>query len=466
MHVVKLSSLLRLIRRETPLQTEPEDARYIDHIKAGTDLRKKTGRGDALALFAVSAIRNAREKLTGDPNTVRKNQAYVFHSLKHPAEIDALREIYGRAFFVISCYAPREKRLDALAKKIAKSKGESGAKHFEDAQKLIQLDEEEEGTDLGQNVGKSFPMADLFLDTKLRKDLRTSVRRFAEIIFNFPFHTPTKDELGMFHAKAAAFRSADLSRQVGAVIMTAEGEVVATGCNDVPKAGGGLYWDGESNDHRDFHKGYDSSAIVKKEIIDEVVKRFHGHGLLAPRAVEGGVQHFLEAMLTGEGRDVLKGTKIMNLLEFGRVVHAEMAAITEAARRSFSTKGTILYSTTFPCHMCARHIIAAGIERVVYIEPYPKSMAKDLYEDSLTVDSEHRISGVVRFEPFMGIAPRRYMEFFEMPTRKDEVGKAISWEKRTAIPRLKRAINSYIFMEQRATAFIEATMSEAGFAFS
>ncbi|MDN3612645.1 hypothetical protein QWZ16_23945 [Vibrio ostreicida] len=26
----------------------------------------------------------------------------------------------------------------------------------------------------------------------------------------------------------------------------------------------------------------------------------------------------------------------------------------------------------FPCHNCAKHIVASGIKRVVYVEPYPK----------------------------------------------------------------------------------------------
>lgn len=57
-------------------------------------------------------------------------------------------------------------------------------------------------------------------------------------------------------------------------------------------------------------------------------------------------------------------------------MHAEMFAITDAARRGLSVRDATLYCTTFPCHMCARHIIASGIRKVVYIEPYPKSMAK------------------------------------------------------------------------------------------
>ena len=69
----------------------------------------------------------------------------------------------------------------------------------------------------------------------------------------------------------------------------------------------------------------------------------------------------------------------MDLIEFSRTVHAEMAAIVDAARRGVSVQDCNLYTTTFPCHECAKHIVAAGIRRVVYIEPYPKSQALSLH---------------------------------------------------------------------------------------
>jgi deoxycytidylate deaminase len=66
----------------------------------------------------------------------------------------------------------------------------------------------------------------------------------------------------------------------------------------------------------------------------------------------------------------------------------------------------VLFSTTFPCHMCARHIVSAGIKRVVFLEPYPKSYAEELYADSITFDRlEARIKGHV---PGDGVARRHH----------------------------------------------------------
>ena len=66
----------------------------------------------------------------------------------------------------------------------------------------------------------------------------------------------------------------------------------------------------------------------------------------------------------------LRDSQLMAIIEYFRSVHAEMAALVTASRLGTTVKGATLYCTTFPCHECAKHIVAAGIERVVYVEPY------------------------------------------------------------------------------------------------
>jgi hypothetical protein len=44
---------------------------------------------------------------------------------------------------------------------------------------------------------------------------------------------------GLFLAKAAALRTLDLSRQVGAAIFSNQGEIIALGSNEVPRPEGG-----------------------------------------------------------------------------------------------------------------------------------------------------------------------------------------------------------------------------------
>jgi hypothetical protein len=101
-----------------------------------------------------------------------------------------------------------------------------------------------------------------------------------------------------------------------------------------------------------------------------------------------------------------------DITEFGRAVHAEMEAILSSARSGANPRGGTLYCTTFPCHNCAKHIVAAGLERVVYVEPYPKSQARVLHPDSIAFDTYE--TGKVVFQPFVGIGPRRYFDLFSM----------------------------------------------------
>lgn len=93
----------------------------------------------------------------------------------------------------------------------------------------------------------------------------------------------------------------------------------------------------------------------------------------------------------------MKGALFSRTIDYIRAVHAEMAALTDAARHGVSTKGCVLYTTTFPCHDCAKHIVASGIQRVVYVEPYPKSLVQEFYSDSITADSGNECAGKVRF---------------------------------------------------------------------
>jgi tRNA(Arg) A34 adenosine deaminase TadA len=113
----------------------------------------------------------------------------------------------------------------------------------------------------------------------------------------------------------------------------------------------------------------------------------------------------------------VRRSRIGSLLEFSRAVHAEMDALLNAARCGRSTRATRMFVSTFPCHYCARHIVAAGVDEVQYIEPYPKSQAFKLHDDSITADAAGWTAPSVRgthvlFRPFSGIAPRMYVRAF------------------------------------------------------
>jgi len=62
-----------------------------------------------------------------------------------------------------------------------------------------------------------------------------------------------------------------------------------------------------------------------------------------------------------------------------REVHCEMNLIAQAARCGIALEGCTIYITNMPCQNCLKHMIASGIKRIVYKEPYDKA---DLIDDA------------------------------------------------------------------------------------
>src|SRR5690606_14351947 len=98
---------------------------------------------------------------------------------------------------------------------------------------------------------------------------------------------------------------------------------------------------------------------------------------------------------------------------------------------------------------CAKHIVAAGIKKVKFVEPYPKSYATKMHSDSIESNGEGG-TGKVRFEPFVGIGPRRFVDLFSMSlssgrniTRKQN-SRLIKWSRETAELRVPMAPLSYL----------------------
>jgi deoxycytidylate deaminase len=428
---VRLSALMAQIPGLEYLSgLKAEDERIRESMRAGNEIRRIIGHADAVARLALSHIHSVRSGLNAsqDEMVPAERHCFILSSLKRDEELEMLRKLFGQRALLVSIYEPREQRVENLCRKIASSKNSSDPDaHKEIAEDLIDTDQKERSDLLGQRLEDVFQRADVFLKAGI--SFREDVRRFVQLLFRAPYITPTVDELLMFQARAAAQRSADLSRQVGAVIATKTGEILATGCNEVPRAGGGVIWDavaGSDRDYRDYKIGQDAAAGTRKEIVAELLEALAAAGWLTEEKTDRTPEERAQEALYVEPKP-LAGTAVAGLLEFGRIVHAEMAAICDAAMRGVPVRDGTLYCTTFPCHMCARHIIAAGITRVVYIEPYPKSRAKKLYKRAIQVDHDREADDdAVKFDAFVGIAPTRFIDLFDMVERKDGQGYSLS----------------------------------------
>lgn len=124
-------------------------------------------------------------------------------------------------------------------------------------------------------------------------------------------------------------------------------------------------------------------------------------------------------------------------------MHALLTALRQTGPK---VRGGRLYVTTYPCHSCARHIVAAGIKVVYYIEPYKKSLATKLHGDSVTEQDQDMDR--VRFLPYDGVAPSRYLALFRMkPDSRKKDGKVIRVAPNLARPKLEKSLEALPALE-------------------
>lgn len=65
------------------------------------------------------------------------------------------------------------------------------------------------------------------------------------------------------------------------------------------------------------------------------------------------------------------------------IIHSEINAITDCAKRGTSLEGSKIYVTHFPCINCFRSIAACGIKEIIYLEEYKNDqIVEELANDS------------------------------------------------------------------------------------
>jgi deoxycytidylate deaminase len=462
-HLIHLTKEMMQYELRTHNVTPPADSNFFSDvlfkIEYANALCAEAEDSATLARISLRAIFNKRMELAKAYERLPPNPtAYIIRQLKRPDEVKLLRKVYGKNFILVSAYGSVEQRQRLLENQIGRSLSPSIPRNEVacKAGDLIARDANEEGVDFGQRLSETFHIADVFIDGLSKREMDDKLTRFVQAFFGRTDIAPSKDEYGMYAAKSASLRSSDLSRQVGAAIFSDDGELITQGCNEVPKAFGGTYWDLEEPDFRDVRLGYDPNDILKKELLRDILDRMSNDALLSQRAILLGPPGEMVDKLTRkkqrphEKDGALASSLVMDLTEYGRVVHAEMCAICDAARLGRNVKGATLFCTTFPCHNCTKHILAAGIKRVVYMEPYPKSRAKDLHQNEIEI--EKTTPGRVSFVPFLGISPFRYRDIFQKGKRKDADGNARRWLAGTERPMIDPIGPDYFDLEKNEIA--------------
>lgn len=432
-----------------PMGDGPAEFRRIWQLQdLGNHLRSSLGEdlGAQLAIKAITLDRTVRHPDEVNIEAIKPERvAYIIDQLKHPREAQLLRSVYGNLFYLLGVLCGYERR-----------KGNLTARMTADfAERLIHRDRSESDRN-GQQLDKTLKLADFFVSSTHHNTemLKAPIKRFLGLVHGDNGITPTRKEKGMYAAQNAALQSACLSRQVGAAIVDKAGNIISTGCNDVPRGGGGLYEAGISPDHRCvFWEGGICFNDQRKDMLRDSIKT----------VLEDAGANPIDAARFAEA--IRKDTGIKDLIEFSRAVHAEMDAIVRVARRGGpSISGAFLFTTTYPCHNCARHIVASGIRAVYFIEPYEKSLASALHHDSIehepSIDLDwdsSLVSERVAFLHFEGVSPNRFGDLFLATSdRKDGRGRATSHLPGTAAKKSTEFLDNYRQLEIQVIKRLEA----------
>lgn len=452
-------------------------------MQYGTKHRQEKG-NDCWAKEIIKDIHHKRKEfINSNKKTAPIKIAYIIRSLKTKEEVALLEDVYGRNFISISIFSDEKSSVNFLKTKLntkrstnkkysaikknsssimqeiksslnrintkvfdqkALQKIEENDEYLENISNknlydslsrfLINKDKHEYCNFLkahGQDLAQCYPMANFFIYQD--KNINKQVARFVKLLFGYPLAEPTIDEYFMFCAQATAYRSLDLDRQVGAVIVNQDNELIAAGFNDVSKVGGGHFEPHDDpnprnlkiqkNDYRDYTKNSDYNDKKLDEISQVVYSKLQKHIERTYKNQRGSLPRYnMESLPRSKNNskflqqsiENLVREELKNITEYKRSTHAEMSALLDAARRGVPVRGCTMYINTYPCHTCAKHIIASGIKKVVYLYPYQKSHAINMFRDML----EHGIDtgnakDKIFFEPFLGVSYNRYMYIFK-----------------------------------------------------
>ena len=463
---IRLSDLIRINAQYAKIDIDESTSlnKFKSLISVGDKLREIYG-SDVLAKLAIAKISAERTKKFGEfddivneSNKINDNKiknqkiCHIIDSVKNASELELLKSIYGKMFFSIGVFSPLEARRENLAKIEILSNN--------DIAEIINTDSGEE-FDHGQSVRDTFPKCDYFLrvdnglseprNAEAKGQILSKLERFFKLIFRSSIISPTEEENAMYAASSAARNSACLSRQVGAAVTSSSGELLSTGWNDVPRNGGGLY--GKQSlrlritdpDNRCYAVGKKNcSNDTEKKILAEVVI----DSLIKARIITKKKRE--EAVQT-----IIKNSRLKDLIEFSRAVHAEMHAILGASRVAGERiLGGKIFVTTYPCHSCARHIIASGISEVYFIEPYRKSLALKLHSDAMTESVIE--TDKVKLIQFDGVAPTRFLELFDSGSRKSNTGVLELAKESMAMPVDSMSLKAIPKLEQVVIAEVDS----------
>lgn len=350
---VKVSEMLeRSWRRKNPGRGRPERS---DLQTRGDELRERSGNHCLV-----------EQVLTRELDAEPRPTHIVIDAIRNLGEVRWLQENLGERFALIALWADSNTRFQR-----------SQQKYGNDLQRFRADEKRDQGEDedWGQQVGRCVDSADVFLlnednlpDRLSRaRHLKPKLERYAHLVESNSTDYPTPDEILMNIAFGASHSTKCLKRQVGAVIARGP-EIIATGFNENP--------DGMPPCVEAF-SGQCYRDLVRQEGIDQLVE----DGVHCPYCSKQLVGPIAHPWLCPHCRAPLDAAFFPDkAMRWCTALHAEERAIINARGRDLA--GTTLYTTTYPCTLCAEKIIHAGIRDVVFVDAYTDPHATVLLDQA------------------------------------------------------------------------------------
>lgn len=412
----KLSDFItQELKREGKLKPSIQDKQ-----NKGNSLRNQYGIS-VLAEKCIEAISKDLDDYSHSNETV-----IIIDGIKNDGEVRFLRALPN--FFLFSIHANETVRQKRSVGKGARFR----FKHNKDFQ-IADARDQEEGIGYGQQINKCNYLADIIInneteyidDTEEKKTFFQSIEReYIERIRHIQKqkltldHSPKIMETLMTLAYCVSKRSSCEKRKVGAVVAYVNEfsqvkakrpednitfQVISSGYNEVPLGTDPCRFGENKKCQRDFLKEEYSKQLEHcpncgTKILKSVQKDFKKFaGYTCNKCKVKIIEKYLPGSTQKTGK----------LLDMCRALHAEEISLLglegiSKQRKSNGKHGKfVLYTTTYPCNLCANKIVASGIDEVVYAEPYTMEESEKILK-----------AGNVRITKFQGIKSTAYFKLY------------------------------------------------------
>jgi len=364
----------------------------------GDKIRKR--KIDAIPAEVVKKIKEDEKR-----DKSLQSRDIVIDGIRNPSEMTYLSDVYPH-FFLVAVFAPVDVRWDRIYER-----GD-----YDGDQYAFERDDTRDSGELepawGQKVQLCVDRSDIlisnerqFVEPHIKEELQGTLNSYIQLMKNPGSRGPHPWELNMGQAYEASLMSTCCKRKVGAVIVKekamedrSRSYVIAGGYNEAPL-----------NVMPCFQRGGSARPeyCYRDEKIKAVLRKEYKHCPKCGKELQIPAEFDLPFICdcgARIGSDFIPG----RMLDLCIAVHAEEAAILQASKfGGTQIEGSTLYTTTFPCPLCAKMIVHAGIGTVVFAEPYPQDEAIGTLEEA----------NVGRFL-FEGVKGRAYHRLFEPPPYK------------------------------------------------